>query len=62
MYGKVKVIFMLHLKVLWGNTLISMANYITRLTDESKTFYEAYQEHYRCNPLGDGTIDAEKTD
>ena len=24
--------------------------------DESKTLYEAYQEQYRCNPLGDGTI------
>ena len=33
-------------------------NYIPGLTDESKTLYEAYQEQYRCNPLGDGTIDA----
>ena len=33
-------------------------NYIPSLTDESKTSYEAYQEQYRCNPLGDGTIDA----
>ena len=33
-------------------------NYIPRLTDESKTLYEAYQEQYRCNPLSDGTIDA----
>ena len=32
-------------------------NYIPGLTDESKTLYEAYQEQYRCNPLGDGTID-----
>ena len=32
--------------------------YIPGLTDESKTLYEAYQEQYRCNPLGDGTIDA----
>ena len=34
-------------------------NYIPGLTDESKTLYEAYQEQYRCNPLGDGIIDAE---
>ena len=33
-------------------------NNIPGLTDESKTLYEAYQEQYRCNPLGDGTIDA----
>ena len=33
-------------------------NYIPGLTDESKTLYEACQEQYRCNPLGDGTIDA----
>ena len=33
-------------------------NYIPGLTDGSKTLYEAYQEQYRCNPLGDGTIDA----
>ena len=33
-------------------------NYIPGLTDESKTLYEAYQEQYRCYPLGDGTIDA----
>ena len=33
------------------------ANYIRGLTDESKT-YEAYPEQYRCNPLGDGAIDA----
>ena len=32
--------------------------YIPGPTDESKTLYEAYQEQYRCNPLGDGTIDA----
>ena len=32
-------------------------NYIPGLTDESKTLYEVYQEQYRCNPLGDGTID-----
>ena len=31
-------------------------NYILGLRDESKTLYEAYQEQYRCNPLGDGTI------
>ena len=31
-------------------------NYIPGLTDESKTLYKAYQEQYRCNPLGDGTI------
>ena len=33
-------------------------NYSPGFTDESKTLYEAYQEQYRCNPLGDGTIDA----
>ena len=32
-------------------------NYIPGLTAESK-IYEAYQEQYRCNPLGDTTIDA----
>ena len=32
-------------------------NYIPDLTDEFKTLYEAYLEQYRCNPLGDGTID-----
>ena len=32
-------------------------NYIPGLTDESKTLYEAYQERYRYNPLGDGIID-----
>ena len=35
------------------------ANYISGLTDESNTLYEAYQEQYQCNPLGDWTIDAE---
>ena len=35
-----------------------ITNNIPGLTDESKPLYEAYQEQYRCNPLGDGTIDA----
>ena len=35
-----------------------ITNYIPCLTYELKTVYEAYQEHYRCNPLGDGTKDA----
>ena len=33
-------------------------NNIPGLTGELKTLYEAYQEQYQCNPLGDGTIDA----
>ena len=33
-------------------------NYIPGLTDESNTLYEVYQEQYRCNQLGHGTIDA----
>ena len=33
-------------------------NYIPGLTDESNTVCEAYQEQYRCNTLGNGTIDA----
>ena len=33
-------------------------NFIPGLTDEWNTLYEAYQEQYRFNPLGDGTIDA----
>ena len=35
-------------------------NYIPGLTNESKT-YKSYQEQYRCNPLGDGTIYAGHT-
>ena len=37
---------------------VCRTNYIPGLTDESNTLYETYQEQYRCNPLGDGTIDA----
>ena len=33
-------------------------NYIPGLIDELKTLNEAYQEQYRCNPLGDETIEA----
>ena len=35
-----------------------ITNYIPGLTNESNILYEAYQEQYRCAPLGDGTIDA----